>query len=214
MDTELLIQRVARVIQDGSFTNDDILAYINEGLGAVAGEVPLPALEVQETVETDPDADHIPLPELFQTHLRYCYSQTRRRPVRILSNLVRLRETSAPIEGGLVRRVAVSGGKLFYAPTPAEPELLDLIFHSKPVPYEGDDAEPDYIPVHIGPRILQAYACKEIYDLIEDGVDGAKINVQRWEQKYQQKLQELIMFLGPLYNRPTGEMGTFDAVGL
>ena len=50
MDTELLIERVARVIQDASFSDEDILAYINEGLGAVAGEVPLPALEVETTV--------------------------------------------------------------------------------------------------------------------------------------------------------------------
>jgi hypothetical protein len=213
MDTELLIQRVARVIQDASFSDDDILAYINEGLAAVSGEVPLPALEVETEVATDPLADNIALPTDFQTHLRFVYSQTRRRQVRILSNLVRLREVSPAIEGGLVRRVAVSGGRLFYAPTPAEAEPLDLIYHAKPTPYEGLDDETDYIPVHIGHRILQAYACKEIYELIEDGVEGQKINTAKWEQKYVQQLQELIMFLGPLYNRPVGEMETFNATG-
>ena len=214
MDVGALITRVARVVQDASFDNDDILSYINEGLAAVAGEVPLPSLETQDTVATVVDQEWTELPEDFQTHLRFVYSQTRREKLTILSNLVRLREETVWPEGGLVQRVAVSGGKLFYSPVPAESENLDLIYHSRPTPYEGDDAETDYIPAHIGPRILLAYACKEIYDLIEDGVDGAKINVQRWEQKYQEQLQELIMFLGPLYNRPTGEMGTFDAMRL
>jgi len=214
MDTKLLIQRVARVIQDASFLDEDILAYINEGLGAVAGEVPLPALEVETTVETDPLDDNIALPTDFQTHLRFVYSQVQKRKLIIMSNLVRLRETTPALEGGLARRVAVSGGRLYYAPTPAAAETLDLIYHAKPTPYEGDDDETDYIPVHIGHRILQAYACKEIYELIEDGVEGQKVNTAKWEQKYAEQLQELVMFLGPLYNRPVGEMSTFDAMGL
>ncbi len=214
MNTTALINRVALAIQDASFDDDAILGYINEGVEAVAGEVPLPALETETTIDSVASQGFTELPEDFQTHLRYVYSNKTRRKITILSSLVRLREETPELEGGLIKRCAVAGNLLYYAPAPAEEEELLIIYHAKPEEYANSTGEDAIIPSHIGPRILLAYACKEIYEFIEDGVDGQKVNVARWEQKYQEALEELKMFLGPLYNRPTGEMAPTDMMRL
>lgn len=214
MNVQALINRVSLAIQDASFDDDDILGYINEGMEAVAGEVPLPALETETTINSVASQGNTFLPDDFQTHLRYVYSNTTKTKITILSSLVRLREESSEFEAGKIRRCAVAGELLYYAPDSSTAEELLIIYHAKPEEYTNTTDAETIIPSHIGPRILMSYACKEIYEFIEDGIDGQKVNVARWEQKYQEALEELKMFLGPLYNRPTGEMGTTDMTGL
>ncbi len=215
MNVTRLIERIIRTVQDESYSSSDILEYVNEGLLTVSGLFALPALESTAVIETDPNAKQVPLPDDFHNHLRFVYSSNRRRSIRIYSNLVRLREEHPlRLAGGFVRAVAVSAGNLFYEPSPASAEELDLIFHAKPDEYTINDNEPDYIPDHLSFRLLHAYCCFKIFDEIEDGVDGQKPGVMTWEQRYQSVLGELSMFLGAFYTRPVGEMGSFDMVRL
>lgn len=209
MNVTRLIARVARTVQDGSYSDGDILEYINEGLFAVSGLLALPELERSALVSTDPDAKHVPLPADYHNHLRFVYSGNRRRSIRIYSNIVRLRE-----ERPLQMAVAVSGSNLHYYPSPAQPEELEIVYHARPEEYIDDLVQPDHLPSHVGLRVLHAYCCKRIYDEIEDGIDGQKINTLAWEKRYIEAVGELSMFLGPFYTRPVGEMGSFDMMRL
>ncbi len=210
MDVSKIIERVQKTVQDVSFTDDDILDYINEGIMTVAGLIALPALEKTDTVITATDKDYKALPDDFHGHLRHVYSTARRVQVEIHSNLVRLREKVSRRTSGFVFGVAVSAGNLFYTPTPLMAETLEIIYHTLPDPLEDTMDEPDYLPPHVGPILLHAYACQCIFDLIEDGVDGNKINTAHWEGKYQAALGELLLFVGPLYTKP---IEIFDEMG-
>lgn len=202
MNTIALYTRVSRIIQDASFSESDIVDYLNEGLLAVCGEVPLPELETSATLTTLTDADHVALPGDFLVHLRFAYSGDTNRKLSILNSLSRLRELTLHTVAGPVKRVVASGGNLFYAPTPTTAESIKIIYHKTPTPYTGIASEPDYIPAHIGPRILVAYAAKEIFELIEDGAIEQKVNTIHWMQKYQMALDELKVYLGNLYSPP------------
>lgn len=215
MDVNLLIRTVlGRAVQDLSFADVDVLGYINEGLATVAGLVPLPRLETLTTVEADPAEESIPLPEDFLVHLRYAYSLVTRRKLLILSNLVRLREATSRHDAGSVKRVAVSGDRLFYSPSPPSYEQIEIVYHRKPPEYAGGEDEQDIMPEHIGPRILLAYACRKMYAVTEAKAQEHKENFAYWDAQYRECLEELKAFLGPLYNRPVNEMRIFDAMGL
>jgi hypothetical protein len=217
MNIKALLERTSLVIQDGSFTHAIVLPFINEGLRVVAGEVPLQALEKEDIITTVADEGETSLPSDYQNHLRYAYSNTGRRRLRIYSNLVRLREMTPTNTGGFIARCAVSGTRtLHYTPVPSTEEELSIIYHSMPEPYESltSEDEEDIIPAHIGPRILLAYACKEIWNLIEDGTEGQQVNTAKWENKYEMALEDLRTFVGPLYTRPNIEMLPVDMTGL
>jgi len=210
-----LIARIARTVQDRSYSDSDILEYINEGLFAVTGMAALPELERSAIVVTDPDSNYVYLPADYHNHLRFVYSGNRRRSIRIYSNIVRLREEHPlQLAGGFVRVVAVSGSRLHYYPSPAQGEVLEIVYHAKPGEYENKLGQPDYMPPHVGFRLLHAYCCMRIYDEIEDSVDGQKLNTMSWEKRYMEALGELTMFLGPFYTRPVGEMGPLDMMRL
>lgn len=198
--------RVSRVIQDASFSENDIMDYINEGLRAVAGEVPLPALETSGELTAAITGGSVELPADFLVHLRFAYSGTTNRKLAILNSLTRLRELTLRSTGTSVSRVCASGGQLFYAPLPTAEEPINIIYHKAPTPYTGLANEVDYIPPNIGPRILLAYCCKEIYELIEDGAVDQKINTMHWLNKYQMHMNELKEFLGPMYAPPTSRL--------
>lgn len=214
MNLDSVISRVERAVDDASFGRGDIRGYINDGLEAVAGALPLPSLEKTAVVETVADQNWLELPSDFYMHLRYVQSEKTNRRVQMYPDIARLYERTPVTEGGLVRRCTAVGGRLYYSPTPASPEELKIVYHARPERYTASGTVTDYIPAHIGPALLEAYACKEIWDLIEDGVDGAKINTDRWEQKHAQRLEALMLFLGPFYNRPVHEMETLDVMRL
>ena len=215
MNIPRLIARVARTVQDGSYLDGAILEYINEGLFAVTGMVALPELERSAVIATDPDASQVPLPADYHNHLRFVYSGNRRRSIRIYSSIIRLREEHAlQLAGGFVRVVAVSGSHLHYYPSPAQAEELEIIYHARPDEYLHELDQPDYMPEHVGFRLMHAYCCKRIYDEIEDGIDGQKNNTMAWEKRDLEAMGALTMFLGPFYTRPVGEMGSFDMMRL
>ncbi len=202
MNTVALYGRISRVIQDASFSESDIVDYINEGLRAVCGEVPLPELETSTTLTATDTQDYVALPADFLVHLRFAYLDDTNRKLAIMNSLTRLREITLGRTGANVVRVCVSGGNLFYAPVPGTSQDINIVYHKKPTAYTGTEDEPDYIPANIGPRILLAYACREIYELIEDGAMDQKVNTVHWTQKYQMAMDELKGFLGPMYAPP------------
>ena len=213
MNVDAVVARVMRAVDDGSFSPSDVKSYINDGLEAVAGMLPLPSLEKTATVTTVLSQAYLTLPTDFYHHVRFVKSQTTRRHITMYPDLARMYECTPVAEAGTVRRATVVGNSLHYSPTPATVENLTIVYHAAPTRY-ATSTGPDYIPAHIGPALLEAYACKEIWDLIEDGIDGSPVNAQRWQAKFDKRLEDLRLYLGPFYNRPVREMETLDVMRL
>jgi len=122
---------------------------------------------------------------------------------------------------GLVEDVTVVGGRLYYQPIPTEATELTVWFYRLPTllenfdpsgentgfmdsgdtTFQGDDDTgfidalsddiPNCLPDHLHKSLLVSYAAKEIFNEIEDGIEGRKINTERYEGKYQQALAVL-----------------------
>lgn len=124
---------------------------------------------------------------------------------------------------GPVEDVTVVGGRLYYQPIPTEATELTLWFYRLPTllanfdpsgentgfmdsgdtTFQGDDDTgfidalsddiPNCLPDHLHKSLLVSYAAKEIFNEIEDGIEGRKINTERYEGKYQQALTALYL---------------------
>jgi len=65
--------------------------------------------------------------------------------------------------------------------------------------------EPTCLPHHLHEDLLVSFAAKEIYDLIEDGVEDKKINYTKYNNAFNKALMELALFVGEdgqAYNMP------------
>ena len=122
---------------------------------------------------------------------------------------------------GDVEEVTIMGGRLYYQPIPIEATELTLWFYRLPTllanvdpsgentsfmdsgdtTFQGDDDTgfmdsladdiPYCLPVPLHKSLLVNYAAKEIFNEIEDGIEGRKINAERYEIRYQQALAAL-----------------------
>jgi hypothetical protein len=73
------------------------------------------------------------------------------------------------------------------APIPLVQTTLLVSHMVEPIVFESendDGSSIDYLPPRLGERAVCAYAAKEVYALIEDGVDGKKINYEKWASEY------------------------------
>ena len=205
MDADALIERVQLVIQDTSFDEDVILGYLNKGIREISGAIDLPELRVFATVEAGTTDNFVAMPANYQ---RKCFTvvhvaDERRidRPGELYQYHRFLSRHPVADTGSSVDDVAINGNTLFFDPLPDSAETLRVEYLRAPVAL-ASGASPDGIPVHLQESLLVPFASKEIYNLIEDGIEGQKINYQANEGLYRAALSELHLFLGFMDSEP------------
>jgi len=183
---EVLRDLVSTIIQDTSFTDAVIDGYINDGVTEIAhgmesslGRVvtpPLPALFTIGTVATVTDAAYVSMPDGFQRDLRFV-ARSDGIEVDIANSMIQFSMDYPLMDGsGDVVDTIEYGGNLYYQGIPVVAETLTLHYFKAPTEMEDDDDEPDGIPIAFQKKLLVNYACKEIYGLIEDGIERQPIN--------------------------------------
>ena len=215
MNVEDLTARVTRIIQDKSFTDDDILDYFNKGLGKIAGIVKIPDLIVADTVDTVLSQPWVALPNEYMWALFHCASVTHDRTITSVYNKDSYRELLRlyPLldDVGDVSYIGVRGTRLYYQPIPATIETLSIQFHGKPSNMTLPTDEPDCLPYHLHEDLLVNFAAKEIYNLIEDGIEDKKLNYNTYNNAFNKTLEELALFVGTdgqAYNIPDEDFGS------
>ena len=97
---------------------------------------------------------------------------------------------------GDVEVVAIKGNFLYYQPIPSSAETLTLHYYKKPTAMVGSSIKPDGIPSHLQERLLVNYAAKEIYSMIEEAVKGKTLKSEKYEEKFQKAMADLVAFIG------------------
>ena len=100
-------------------------------------------------------------------------------------------------ETGDVTIVAVKGDYLYYQPIPSTAEALTLHYFRDPTAMSASGSSPDGVPSHLQERLLVNYAAKEIIGLIEEAVKGKTLRAQKYEEKFQRAMADLVAFIGP-----------------
>ncbi|MHC4310882.1 MAG: phage adaptor protein [Planctomycetota bacterium] len=206
LDTaQSLAEKVAQRIDDRSYTYDTILDKLNQGLRRIAGKHLLPDLETITNVDTDANVNNIRLPRDYQRNLRWAHSTTHNRRIKIYPSTVQLfRWFNMLDQTGRIVGLAIKGRHLYYQRVPSSSETIRLNYWRYPERIDMRTEKVDVLPEHLVEPLLVSYACREIFEEIEDGIDGQKVNTTYYDKKYTEAEGELSELLGPETRLPVG----------
>lgn len=206
---DTLVTRVLGIAQEPSYSAADVIELLYEGLVYSASRIYFPDLEQVGTVSTSTSTNIVALPSDYLKGLHRCtYGNTQ---IKVYDNQRMLdRVLSAFNASGNVVGVAPRGRYLYYQNIPAT--SVDLVLHYIKMPdiLEAGGNCPDYLPSGLAAPLLKHYALWKIFEAIEDGVEGEKVNTKYHEDEYEKALANLFLHFGP---EPREQRGFGDELG-
>jgi len=189
---------IASIINDSEYTDTIIDAFINEGVLTVAtGEIlpgrfdlspALPSLYKTDTVDTDTD-NNTDLPVEFNRDV-VLVADSDGNKIKIEPSFEKFINTTQS-EAGTVDVVAVKGSVLYYDRIPSAAATLTVHFYSTPATLVEDVDIPTSIPAVLHRQLIVSYALKEIYNEIELGMSGQKVDTANYTNIHDQGLIRL-----------------------
>lgn len=216
MNLSELEERCLNIIDDAGYSAT-ISTFINEAVLFIAGGVrmpdrsvspPLPGLFTIGTVIAGPTDNKVALPAGFQRNLEYAYSGYSGTTVRVHRSFRRLVKTfpSMAVPGPVVA-VAQKGSNLYYQGIPLAPDTLTIHYYRRPTDMTTTASTPDGIPEHLQERLITHRAAWRVFDEIEDGIEGRKVNTEYHLRRFYEAMDDLIAFVGqdgePLFYEDT-----------
>lgn len=199
--------RIINIVQDPAYTTQ-LTGYINEGIQRCASLVLLPMLESVGTVDTVLDSveTDIPVSWNYDRNLYIVDSALTKNGVDVFSSVALFSREHPQFRvdktAGDVVAVTIYNEKLVYYYVPAEVDTLTCAFYTKPTLLSVSTDVPTCLPDFLQMKLLSSYVCSEIYDLIEDGVDGIKINTQKHLAAFNKAIEELSNYYNAGQSRP------------
>lgn len=136
---------------------------------------------------------YVSMPDTFQRDLVFV-ADSKAIEIDISNSWIEFMESNPLLSRtGTIYEVVEQAGNLYYQGIPTDPEVLTVHFYRFPVDMEADDDTPDGIPLHLQKQLLVNYVCKEIFALIEDGIEGQQVNTMKYLALFQKALRTLEM---------------------
>jgi len=181
MKLEAIRNEVENIVDDASFDADTIDGYINDTLALVAGQINLPSLKRIGTVDTVVSQAYTSLNGVsrsFSGVLRRVKKADGSEPT-VYPDLERLMDDYYDMDAeGAVEAVTLEGSVLWYQKVPSIPETLTILYYENPSPLFKDEDEPSDFPAYLHRKLFVHGTAFIIFDKIEDGVEGEKINAK------------------------------------
>jgi hypothetical protein len=152
MSTQLsLVDDVKGIIQDTTFSYEDILSYLNEGQKKIAGGIliqypdktqvrssPLPDLATTDALTSSTSNVYISMPSDYDRDLYFLTSETNELRIIVLSGMGELLDYYPALDNtGQVRFAAIRGKRLYYQGMPSTAESLTAYYFREP--YDMDN---------------------------------------------------------------------------
>lgn len=205
MNLAELIADVQSIVQDGYWTETTIKDLLNKALLVVASGVILPGkyqlspalpdLYTTDTVDTIVGGEICDLPEDFNRDLVQVVN-SRYESIPIEPSFKKFLKKNPEQNSGSVRTVARHGSRLLYRDIPSEAETLTVHYYEAPKKMALVADTPGCVPVQLHRPLLVGYVCAQIFNEIEDGIEGQKVNTVRWNNEFQQGLLDLEIIVG------------------
>jgi len=211
MKNREIIEQIAHIVQDPSYSHPMLLAKANDGIGRVAALVDLPDLKSSAEVATDTSNPFVALPTVAgntfhvgkKDALFFVASQGQGVERNIVESWIKFLQKYPRLdETGDVIDVCVRANLLYYQGVPSTADTLDVHFYRKPVVMVNPSDEPDGIPDHLQRNLLVNFGCWDCYSEIEDDESGRTPNTDKYEKRFYQAVSELKAYLGVPDARP------------
>lgn len=199
MEVGEMIEKVAEAVQDDSFDSEFYLDQLNKCLGELAAVYQLPNLITTGTVDCVSDSYVIDLPDDYLKGFDSAYNMTKDSLVTVRFDLPTFLKRFPSLDNvSPVTDVCPVGNKLYYQGIPSDGmiETIRFFYTRKATSLERDGDVPIEVPDHLHYDLFVNYACAGAFNLIEEGIDGAKINFNKYTSLYQQAQVRLEKFLG------------------
>ena len=200
-----LITAINRIIADDSFTDLDIISYLNEAQLVVAGGVqstlgswltpPLPELLTIDTIDTELNLSNVAMPDDFHRQLQFVASSVGNE-INIAESFSSFVETYPLLDqSGTVNECCEFGNNFYYQGIPTSAETLTIYYYRKPIDMSAGTDTPDGIPIHLQHSLLVNHVCWKIYEIIEDGIDGPGVNTEKYMKLFYAAVRTLELFI-------------------
>jgi len=188
----------------GSLNNDESyhsLATVAAGTITLVSTDELTAESAGEEVTIKSPC--VALPSDYGRGLFYVSSGSQDKRIQVFDSFHKLlRKYPLLDEDGDVAVVAVKGDLLYYQPMPTTAEPLTLHYYRVPTEMSASDSTPDGVPSHLHERLLVNYAAKEILGMVEQSTKGKTLRSEKFEEKFQKAMGDLLAFIGPEDKEP------------
>jgi len=192
-----LVAEVAGIVGDPAVGEAEIVRCCNRGLWAASGLARLPGLATWRRVALASGQGDAPLPADLQHGPTDAFLLPGRGRVRVATDLAALRRTIRYGARGRVRFLAAGAGRFFVRPAPETAVEIELGYYRLPQPLVAAWDKPEGLPPHLAGPLLVNFACRELFERLEEGSDGKKVQASAYGRRYEAALAELLAFCGP-----------------
>lgn len=207
-----LMAEVAGIVGDPAVGESEILRALGRGLMAAAAAARLPGLAAEAQLPFPAGQGHAALPADMQHGPTYAFLLPGRRWVRVAPDLASLRREIRFGARGHIRCVAAGAGRLYARPAPTADAELTVGYYRLPDPLVALSDKPACLPPHLAGPLLVSFACREIFERLEEGADGKKPQTAAYARRFEAALAELVALTGPavIQDEPADIPGPWD----
>lgn len=179
MQLSEMIDEVSVIVQDSSFTSSTIAGYINQALMYTCARVMIPELKRRDTLTIAGDSISTSL-----TGLTGGFSGIMSRVIDSAGNAVKimpdldalLDEYPGMDATGSLEAVAIEGNLLWSQKVSSDDQDVTCYYYRLPETLAEATDSPSELPEHLHRPLLVHGASWMIFDMIEDDIDGKKVN--------------------------------------
>lgn len=172
---------IENLVQDNSFSEATLNEYINQAILYCAANADIPELKSIAVVDTILAQAYTTLSGLtggFSGKLRRVKNADGDAIIIFPDLALLMDEYPTMDEAGDVEAVALEGSTLWYQDIPAEAETLTCLYYRNPATLSLDSESPSDFPEHLHRYLFVYGTAWLVYDQIEDGVEGEKVNTK------------------------------------
>jgi len=212
--------REGGIVKDPFYTEAMIITLLNEGQLSIAGGgdrnhglpllAPLPELASSATLTLAVDAESVAMPATYHRGTFFVIDANGYK-LDAFDSRIEFISRYPKLETGSTKSYCVQGNVFNYAPAKAQD--VTIKFFRLPIDMtDGASSEPDGIPTSLQDRLLVSYVCKDIFEQIEDGIEGQKVNTGYWYNRHQAALSDLERMIGPEDREPQNVTDTSNYI--
>lgn len=199
MNLSQIIDEIRLIVQDDSFFEDEdvVVGRVNAAVRWACSQpgVEVPMLKVLGSFVTteEPYAEIVGVDSSFTGRVL----RAGKPGTKLYLGLEDLYDDYYPLSSvGAVEAVCIQRNIAWYQGIPEEPETVLCILHSDPPLLADDEDIPVVIPEFLQRDLVVHGVVAEIYDMLEDGVDGQKVNTANSYSYREVALQRFREWLG------------------
>ncbi len=195
MNFEELIDEVTIILQEPSTDiTSRIGGWINDALADAIERANVPGFKMLTSVNTIPGQAYTVLDGSFSGKMLYVGTKYGRLGHCPLEDL--LAEFPDLDQKGSLEMVSIEGNLLYYQGIPDDATAITLLYRKLPTVLVNPTDIPEGIPSQLHRKVLVPGAAMYGFSLIEDGIDGEKVNTRAQEVLYYRGIYELMEWVG------------------